>query len=88
MVYFSCFSVTDSPYADRAGERKESIKSLMKELSRDVKSICSKDKHKEPKESKDSKEASDVESVKSTASESVFQRTRSLRLFRTVNKIN
>lgn len=72
--------MTDSPYADRAGDRKESIKSLMKELSRDAKSICTKDKGKEPTVAA----ASDAESVKSTATESVFQRTRSLRLFRTV----
>lgn len=78
------FIVTDSPYAERAGERKESIKNLMKELSRDAKSICSKDKSKEST----APAASDAESVKSTATESVFQRTRSFRLFRTVYMIN
>lgn len=62
----------------------------MKELSRDVKASSKADKHKdkepkEPKEPKESKDtaASDVESVKR---ESMFQRTRSLRLFRTVSR--
>lgn len=78
--------VTDSPYADRAGDRKESIKSLMKELSRDAKSVCSsKDKGKDAAAS--SAAASDVESVKSSTTESMFQRTRSLRLFRTVSHL-
>lgn len=86
--------VTDSPYAERAGERKESIKNLMKELSRDVKSMASgKDKNRD-KDGKDMPApaaAGDLESVKSAANgtgESMFQRTRSLRLFRTVSLLS
>lgn len=74
-------TVTDSPYAERTGDRKESIKNLMKELSRDAKAITSKDKDKH-RDKETLVGDSDVESVKTTG-ESMFQRTRSLRLFRT-----
>lgn len=82
MYALSINTVTDSPYADRVGsERKESIKKLIKELSRDA-------EHKKtaPKES-------DAESCKTTASSNevpAFTRAKSctMRLFRTVTLIS
>lgn len=66
----------------------------MKELSRDVKALAS-NKDKDKNRDKDGKDmlpsgaSVDLESVKSTANtgESMFQRTRSLRLFRTVSQL-
>lgn len=54
----------------------------MKELSRDAKAITSKDKDKHRDKDQPAAADCEVESVKTTG-ESMFQRTRSLRLFRT-----
>lgn len=69
------FSVTDSPYSDRV-DRKESIKKLMKELSKDV----------EIKRTQPSKESAvTVDSEKPKTGEK--SKHSALRLFRTVRII-
>lgn len=75
-------SVTDSPYSDRP-ERKDSIKKLMKELSKDA-------EYKKPQPTKEpiaavATSSSDTESVKSQPSTTTKTKSCTLRLFRTVS---
>lgn len=69
-----CHIVTDSPYSDRT-DRKESIKKLMKELSKDA-------EIKRSQPAKESIASSDSEKQKTTAEKTKHS---ALRLFRTVS---
>ncbi len=72
-----CFSVTDSPYSDRI-DRKESIKKLMKELSKDA-------EIKRTQPSKESAASSDSEKPEKHKTTAEKTKHSALRLFRTVS---